>query len=171
MKVVRGRIVRSIFLLGRPKDEKIAAKIKGEQEEYRDILMEDFSDTYNNLTLKVLMGMKWASQHCSDASWVMKVDDDVYVDLANTVDFLERLPTSVKTMSGHMFQTARPIRDKTSKWFVTKTQYTGSVYPDYFCGMCYIMSGDLPRLFYEDSTILPYFFHRRRLYWHIVQTT
>ncbi|PIK42759.1 putative beta-1,3-galactosyltransferase 1-like [Apostichopus japonicus] len=158
VKVARGRNVRSVFLLGKPKEEKLLADIKAEQEQYQDILMEDFDDTYNNLTLKVLMGMKWASEYCNNASWVMKVDDDVYVDLAQLVEILEGLTTTVKTMIGWRIHKAKPVRDTNHKWFVSKEQYIAPVYPDYLCGIGYVISGDLPRLFYEESMSLPYFF-------------
>ncbi|XP_071819970.1 beta-1,3-galactosyltransferase 5-like [Apostichopus japonicus] len=158
MKVVRGRNVRSVFLLGKPQEEKLLADIKAEQEQYQDILMEDFDETYNNLTLKVLMGMKWADEYYSNASWVMKVDDDVYVDLSNAVRLLEGLNTTVKLMIGLLYHNAVPFRNTNSKWFVSKEQYIAPVYPDYMCGLGYIMSGDLPRLFYEESMSLPYFF-------------
>ncbi|XP_071814519.1 beta-1,3-galactosyltransferase 5-like [Apostichopus japonicus] len=158
VKVARGRNVRSVFLLGKPKEEKLIADIKAEQEIYQDILMEDFDDTYKNLTLKVLMGMKWASEYCSNASWVMKVDDDVYVDLANAVALLEGVTTTVKTMIGRPIRNSKPVRDTNRKWFVSKEQYIAPVYPDYICGLGYFMSGDLPRLFYEESRSLPYFF-------------
>ncbi|PIK39379.1 putative beta-1,3-galactosyltransferase 1-like [Apostichopus japonicus] len=120
VKVARGRNVRSVFLLGKPKEEKLIAEIKAEQEIYQDILMEDFDDTYKNLTLKVLMGMKWASEYCSNASWVMKVDDDVYVDLTNAVALLEGVTTTVKTMIGRPIRNSKPVRDTNRKWFVSK---------------------------------------------------
>ena len=44
-------------------------------------MREDFLDTYQNLTLKTLAGVKWAGQFCGQAEFVMKTDDDMYVDL------------------------------------------------------------------------------------------
>ena len=87
----------------------------------------------------------------------MKVDDDVFVDLNNTVDHLERLPSKVKMMTGLLYSDTKPIRSKGDKWYVSEEEYKDYLYPDYMCGLAYIMSGDLPRLFYKESAALPYF--------------
>ena len=36
--------------------------VRGEAEKYGDVLVEDFVDSYANLTLKTMMGLKWASR-------------------------------------------------------------------------------------------------------------
>ncbi|XP_010193189.1 PREDICTED: beta-1,3-galactosyltransferase 2-like, partial [Mesitornis unicolor] len=46
-----------------------------------DLIQQDFMDTYNNLTLKTLMGMEWVSKHCPNASYVVKADSDVFLNL------------------------------------------------------------------------------------------
>ena len=48
-----------------------------------DIVIEDFEDTYLNLTLKSTFMLKWMLDQCSDAKFVMKVDDDMFVHPAN----------------------------------------------------------------------------------------
>ena len=51
---------------------------------YGDIIQENFVDTYANLSVKSLMMLKWYSQSCSDkALYLMKTDDDMYVNLVN----------------------------------------------------------------------------------------
>ena len=42
--------------------------------------MEDFHDTYLNLTLKTSFLLKWVSNSCEQAKFVFKVDDDVFVN-------------------------------------------------------------------------------------------
>ena len=48
-----------------------------------DIVVEDFQDTYLNLTLKSTFMLKWLRDHCPSAQFVMKVDDDMFVHPAN----------------------------------------------------------------------------------------
>ena len=40
-----------------------------------------FQDIYYNLTLKTVMGLKWSSIYCSQAKYVMKTDDDIFVNV------------------------------------------------------------------------------------------
>ena len=42
---------------------------------------ESFIDTYANLTLKSLLLLRWFTQRCEDSQYVMKTDDDVYINL------------------------------------------------------------------------------------------
>ena len=41
-----------------------------------DVVIEDFQDTYLNLTLKSTFMLKWLNGRCSHAKFVMKVDHD-----------------------------------------------------------------------------------------------
>ena len=43
--------------------------------------MKRFQDTYRNLTLKTVMGLKWSAIFCPQAKFVMKTDDDIFVNL------------------------------------------------------------------------------------------
>ena len=47
----------------------------------RPIQLAFFQDSYHNLTLKTVMGLKWVKDHCSQARFVMKTDDDIFVNL------------------------------------------------------------------------------------------
>jgi len=83
-----------IFLLGQGRDKQ--SKIQNEHNLYNDILQEDFEDTYHNLTLKTIMGLKWMSIFCPQAQYVLKTDDDIYVN----VDLLHKsLLKESKTLS------------------------------------------------------------------------
>lgn len=62
-------VFRVVFVLGRPGDnDKVSQKyIDKEAALYNDIIQEDFLDTYENLTLKSLMAVKWAINQCGDS--------------------------------------------------------------------------------------------------------
>ena len=45
-------------------------------------MLGEASDRYENLVSKVTAAMRWASRH-ERARWVVKVDDDVFIDLPN----------------------------------------------------------------------------------------
>ena len=38
-------------------------------------------DTYTNLTLKTVMGLKWGAIFCPQAKYVMKTDDDIFINV------------------------------------------------------------------------------------------
>uniref|UniRef100_A0A8C9QDZ8 Hexosyltransferase n=1 Tax=Spermophilus dauricus TaxID=99837 RepID=A0A8C9QDZ8_SPEDA len=53
-----------------------------------DILQAAFQDSYRNLTLKTLSGLNWVNKHCPMARYVLKTDDDVYVNVPELVSEL-----------------------------------------------------------------------------------
>lgn len=59
-----------VFLLGLPASENhtdVQSKIEEEVKMYGDIIQEDFIDSYNNLTLKSIMMLKWVNNNCKDS--------------------------------------------------------------------------------------------------------
>lgn len=67
--------IKLIFLLGQTEkafladeeyEDQIQNQINAEAESYGDILQEGFLDTYNNLTLKSIMLLKWVTNNCDD---------------------------------------------------------------------------------------------------------
>ena len=55
-----------------------------EAEEHNDLVVEDFQESYKNLTVKTTYLLKWLNfSNCSKARFIFKVDDDVHVNPAN----------------------------------------------------------------------------------------
>ena len=110
-----------IFLLGHIGNDTSALQINvtKESEEFDDIIQEDFIDSYANLTVKSLMLLKWFKQHCEKVPYVLKTDDDVYINLKNLFQVVE---TNKKPnlLLGTLICGANPIRDPYNKWYVNK---------------------------------------------------
>ncbi|KAM5263117.1 beta-1,3-galactosyltransferase 4 [Ctenodactylus gundi] len=86
LRQARGRRVRTLFLLGEPgtSQNDLAREAAG----HGDILQAAFQDTYRNLTLKTLIGLNWANRYCPTARYILKTDDDVYVNIPELVSEL-----------------------------------------------------------------------------------
>ena len=92
-----------------------------EAEEHNDLVVEDFQETYLNLTVKTTFLLKWlTSSHCSRARFILKVDDDVYVNPANLWATLEQSlhlgSNKIKyALIGHVWQEALVNRNPDSR--------------------------------------------------------
>lgn len=90
-----------------------------ENRKYEDIVVEDLHDTYRNLTLKSLRMMKWAIHKCSGVKFLLKADDDTFVNvqnLANYVAALKNLHESSKFLiGGNIWNGALVKRDPREK--------------------------------------------------------
>lgn len=57
--------IRTVFLLGQIEDNEIQDQIVAENRIHNDLIQESFLDTYNNLTLKTVMMLKWINNNCA----------------------------------------------------------------------------------------------------------
>lgn len=57
--------VKIVFLVGQTNND-TQQRIVTESEKYGDLIQESFLDSYNNLTLKTIMMLKWVSLNCGD---------------------------------------------------------------------------------------------------------
>lgn len=87
---------------------------------YDDIIQEGFIDSYNNLTIKSVMMLKWVHHHCSSAQFLMKSDDDIYLNLPALVEDLNSITNKKNNLIGSLICKARPIQDSTNKWYVVR---------------------------------------------------
>ena len=130
------RNVKVVFIIGQADNEKQQLKIKGESNKYGDIIQESFVDTYENLTIKSLMLLKWFEQNCHQTQYVMKSDDDMYINLQKLND-LVKTNQDPYLLVGNLRRNVAPIRYSRSKWYVPKHMFPGSRYPNYLSGIFY----------------------------------
>ncbi|XP_007957004.1 beta-1,3-galactosyltransferase 2-like [Orycteropus afer afer] len=154
--VVPGYHVVRLFMLGVQK-EYSTENIMQESSKYHDIIQQDFQDTYNNLTHKVLMGIKWVTFYCPNAHFVMKTDTDVFV---NTETLIQKLLVTISPselyFSGFPMRNASPIRNSNSKWYMPMDIYPQDPYPDFCSGTGYVFSGSLASKIYNASLSIKY---------------
>ncbi|XP_075792844.1 beta-1,3-galactosyltransferase 2-like [Pelodiscus sinensis] len=142
--VIPGTKVIRLFMLGVNDKERNEAILK-ESNQYHDIIQQNFLDTYKNLTLKTIMGLKWVATYCAGANFVMKTDTDVFVNTEYLIQSLLRplTPPSSYYFTGFLMRNAKPHRHIESKWYVPKEVYSSERYPDFCSGTGYVFSGNL----------------------------
>lgn len=87
-----------------------------ENSQYNDIVQERFFDTYNNLTLKSVMMLKWVTSNCDKTKYLMKTDDDMFVNIPLLLQTLHSR-TQPETLLGSLICNAKPILDPKNKWY------------------------------------------------------
>ncbi|XP_035657367.1 beta-1,3-galactosyltransferase 5-like [Branchiostoma floridae] len=154
---VPGTVIKTVFAVGKPGNASTQRGLEYENKVYKDIIQEDFVDSYKNLTLKTVMCMKWASEFCPYAKFVMKADDDAFVNMFNLVRLLRsKMPKEFVT--GHVYTEAKPDRRPDKRWYLSEEEYPRETFPKYPCGFAYVMSYDVTGLIYEVSLTLKYLF-------------
>ncbi|XP_043856488.1 beta-1,3-galactosyltransferase 2-like [Dromiciops gliroides] len=146
--LIPGVIIRRLFVLGLPPPlftKEIHTLLKEEDKEHGDLLQVGFLDTYVNLTLKVLMGLKWMAQYCPNAQYVLKVDGDVFLNPSFLVQKVLQPngPPRPDFITGYIYKNTGPIRNPAYKWYMPQELYLQDKYPPYCGGPGYVMSGPL----------------------------
>lgn len=81
--------LRYLFVLGLGRNETVNDMIRTESNVFKDIVVYNFLDTYETLTLKTVLGLKHVTLVCSNSKFVMKVDSDVYVNIPAVLQLLK----------------------------------------------------------------------------------
>ncbi|NXW69022.1 B3GT2 galactosyltransferase, partial [Hirundo rustica] len=155
---VPGADIVRLFMLGIETKGANEGVLLRESEQYRDIIQQDFLDTYNNLTLKTMMGMRWVASYCSGTRFAMKTDSDVFV---NTMYLIEKLlrplpPPTQNYFTGHLMKGHSPIRNKGSKWYISEEEFPGNKFHPFCSGTGYVFSGDLAAKIVNASLMIKY---------------
>ncbi|XP_061174712.1 beta-1,3-galactosyltransferase 1-like [Saccostrea echinata] len=147
-----------IFVFGKSEMAELNYNIADEQRLYNDILLINFTENYRNLTLKTISAFKWAVSYCSHVNYVMKVDDDMWVNLEALQEFVTTpMGLSTNKLFGSCSKNARPFRESSHKYYVPYSMYPESTYPPYCSGTGYLTHMNLIRDIVKLSPNIPFF--------------
>lgn len=152
--------VRVMFALGvhpQPMNrKKLQQKLLWEDQLYQDLIQQDFIDTFHNLTIKLLLQLRWTHAYCNHARFFMSADDDIFVHMPNLIRYLQEVNRSgvEDFWIGKVHRGAPPIRRKDSKYYVSYEMYPWLLYPDYTPGAGYVLSRDVASRVYQASLTL-----------------
>ncbi|XP_061194219.1 beta-1,3-galactosyltransferase 5-like [Saccostrea echinata] len=149
--------MKLVFLTGRTLNDTIKRKLDKEGRLHKDLVQENFQETYDNLTNKSVALLKWANLNCPAAKYVLKTDDDMFINIQNLVNLLRRTKPK-NSILGVKNSYSVPFRDPGSKWYVSKKQYPKDKYPSYISGTAYIITGDIMSALFNTTKYLPSLF-------------
>jgi beta-1,3-galactosyltransferase 1 len=160
-----GLPLQVIFLLGTDQyHHQKQEEIQKESQRYLDILQEDFVDTYANLTLKSMFMLKFVENSADDIKYVMKVDDDSYLNLKRLVDYVSIMEKRChpKCILGRVLGANSPVirpnehDEFTVGWEVPTYMYNQTTFPNAVSGSGYLISRASVPCLYENGLQTPY---------------
>ncbi|NXC92509.1 B3GT4 galactosyltransferase, partial [Cercotrichas coryphoeus] len=132
---------RTVFVLGVPAGAEGQRRLLRESRQHGDILQGDFADSYANLTRKTLLLLRWARACCAGARFLLKADDDAFVDAPAVATYLAAWPAAPPRLYlGRVHWGVAPNRDPRSRHHVPERVFAGSRYPPYCSGTAYVLS-------------------------------
>lgn len=152
--------IRLVFMMGLVKSKGLQNRLKQESEMYHDITQGNFVDRYNQLTYKHVMSLKYAIYHCFQAKYVLKTDDDVFVNMPNMMLFLREVLSPYGATDLLICQSdihPKVIRSDGVKWSVSYKEYPKEEYPTYCKGWAILYSPDVLFALYREAPKNKYF--------------
>ena len=147
--------VKVYFMLALPSKEMkyTINNITSEFHQHNDLILVDFMESYRNLTLKTLMALKWMKEHCKQAQFMLKVDEDIFVNIPRIWNMLNEDVTD--KMMGYVVS-GKVYRDE-GPYGVPITHFPFSYYPRYLSGPIYVISTSLiPKLLQTAEYVPPF---------------
>ncbi|KAB7505308.1 Beta-1,3-galactosyltransferase 5 [Armadillidium nasatum] len=146
------------FMVGRTSRGDVQSVIDKENERYGDIIEANFVDHYSNLTLKTVAMLEWAKTYCSEAPFVLKTDDDMFINVPLLLAFIHVKKNDKNAMYGRLAKGWKPVRNKKSKYFVDTSTYSRIRYPDFLTGPAYLLTNDVIEKSYNKLLSTVFFF-------------
>lgn len=162
VKSLKSWAIRLVFLLGTdtpPSNPSVRKSVFRESFLFGDIVSGNFHDSYRNLTYKHLMGYRWALTYCPGATFILKTDDDAFIDIFQLFDFTSKTYgfNPADTLVCNVFpEGTKPVRSSSAKdkdedvdaeagkkWMVTHEEYPHERYPKYCGGLAYLITPDI----------------------------
>lgn len=146
------------FLTGEPAKTDTQQALEQEMLVHSNFIHGDFLDSYNNLTYKHLMGLKYVFYHCPTIEYLVKIDDDVFVNIPVLKNFLE-MYTKRFGQTRNILCSKRvnhPVL-REGKWGVTTKEYPNATYPPHCLGYAIIYPKRAVELLYPIAQTTKYF--------------
>jgi beta-1,3-galactosyltransferase 1 len=136
-------------------------KIEHENSVFKDIVQGHFIDSYHNLTNKGVMGLKWITEYCQNAEFIVKIDDDVFVNFFKVFSEMSQIKSRKRYITCNILRAGsnRIQRAIYDHWYVHKDEFKRMrYYPYTSCsGLAVFISRDLVPLLYKAAFMSPFF--------------
>ncbi|XP_018565101.1 beta-1,3-galactosyltransferase 5-like [Anoplophora glabripennis] len=152
--------VKILFMLGSVNSSDLQKTLEDENRSHNDFIQGNFLDTYRNITYKHVMVFKYVIYHCPQAKYILKTDDDVFVNIPTMKRFLtvDLSPYGAnKVLFCVPVMNARVKRSYRSKWRIPFSEYPSGNYPTYCSGWTILYSPDVIFALYKGAQNADYF--------------
>lgn len=111
-----------------------------------------------NLSYKGVAALQWITEHCDHAKYIMKTDDDVFVNMFALLKHLNDIYQHgyrLRVISCYVFWRMHVLRE--GQWGIPMEMLPDDLYPPYCSGMGYVFSTDVAVAMYRVSFYVRFF--------------
>jgi len=157
---IKDSVTRLVFILGKGSNEDLQKNITKESKKHGDIIQGDFIDVYHNISYKGVMANLWVSEFCEQAEFLVKTDDDQFVDLYEVYTLTRGYLNSSYYISNRflmcpVWRTPPVIRD--GKYAASYEDITDDLFPDFCTGWLWITNPGTAGQFVQVAPVIKHF--------------
>lgn len=153
--------IKLVFVMGVVDSPRVMDMVKLESDRYNDIMQSVFRDSYRSLNSKAMAALHWIATYCHNITYILKTDDDILVNIfllaKQLTDLHQHNFGQEDFIMCNVWTGMRVIRDRRSKWFVSRKEFPKDTYPSYCSGSAYVMSPDMAVRLFKKSLTIPFF--------------
>ncbi|XP_033743807.1 beta-1,3-galactosyltransferase 1-like [Pecten maximus] len=151
--------VERVFLVAETEDKRIMESLEKERKEHDDIIICHFKDTFKNLSLKAITLLDFVNNRCTQAKYILKVDDDIFVNVYSLVEkFVPLLMKKPKSIVCQCKYNHKLVLDRNSKWYIPPEVLSESdkgILPTFCSGYVVLFTSDLVPMLLDASYTVP----------------
>jgi hypothetical protein len=155
-----------IIFVGKTVNDTLNENVHQEFHQYRDMVVGDFIDTFRTLSLKLIFGLKWISQYCNKMQYIIKVDDDAFVNIFEIRNLIQQ-----HSLKKNFIMCAVLDFSLIYRWKQNKEEYCKQIkvcidddilpglrtYPRYCNGQMFVFPNNLLQPLVDAIDVTPYF--------------
>eukprot|EP00112_Aurelia_sp_Birch-Aquarium-sp1_P012920 Seg2722.2 transcript_id=Seg2722.2/GoldUCD/mRNA.D3Y31 product="Beta-1 3-galactosyltransferase 1" protein_id=Seg2722.2/GoldUCD/D3Y31 len=139
--IIKYKHCRILFYVGQTGVKEKDNEIRREASIYKDLIVVDTVESYRNVTWKLRTAFEYISHF--DVKYIVKSDDDVYINLPRLAKYLTKSTSLPATIYGGFTYTGTVVRDTSHRHFVAMSDFADYYYPLFCKGSMVILSGNL----------------------------
>ncbi|KAF0988356.1 hypothetical protein HZS_7709, partial [Henneguya salminicola] len=128
----------TVFAIGLTNNQGLNRLVEQEMIEKNDIILVPVIDEYRKIANKIMTYLKMLENSYLQFKYILKCDDDVYVDFERILPFIYESPAI--EYGGHLLSNLPTRRDPKDKWYLSEEEYPSDVIPKVVLGVANIMN-------------------------------
>ncbi|MEG7521718.1 MAG: hypothetical protein M3H12_01255, partial [Chromatiales bacterium] len=155
-RLFKKRDIRVIFVMGSNGRPVLQREVAAEFSRHRDIVQGNFMDDEYSGPTKARLALKWIATYCAKAKYILKVEDDTFVDIFWLRDIVKKHWGSNRLIACPLWpEHSRLIRRDPRKcsgdiWCLRYTEFPGMThFPRYCDAIGYLVSRAMARRMFE----------------------
>ena len=145
------RRFKLFFFVGKSGEASVNDDVVKEFQQYRDVVVGDFVDSFRNSSLKLMLGLNWISEYCNKSPYFIKVNDDTLVNMFEVGKVLDKTSITKNFIMCSVIEDKQIMRFKNDMEYcresgicVEEEDLVGfTKYPKHCHGAMYVFSNDL----------------------------